>query len=54
MEIACDRCLEQFNFPVEFDGSLIVKIDASQESDSDEIQVTLRLTWHNIFTRVYT
>jgi uncharacterized metal-binding protein YceD (DUF177 family) len=37
VEIACDRCLEQFNFPVEFDGKLIVKIDASQESDSDEI-----------------
>lgn len=31
VEVACDRCLENFYIPVEFDGSLAVKFSSERE-----------------------
>jgi uncharacterized metal-binding protein YceD (DUF177 family) len=39
LEIMCDRCLEYFNYPVKFNGSLVVKFSEASTESSDEIIV---------------
>ncbi len=33
----CDRCLDEFNFPVNSENRLLVKLDAKQEGNDDDL-----------------
>lgn len=37
VEVVCDRCLERFNLPITFKGTLYVKIGADENNVDDEI-----------------
>ena len=37
VEIMCDRCLDNFNYPIDFTGKLFVKFSASEENLDDDV-----------------
>ena len=37
VETTCDRCLENFNYPIDFTGKLFVKFSASEEDLDDDV-----------------
>lgn len=37
VEVVCDRCLENFNLPIEFDGVLFIKFGEGQPDTGEEI-----------------
>jgi uncharacterized metal-binding protein YceD (DUF177 family) len=39
LEIQCDRCLEFFNFPVNYNGNLVVRLSEKVDESTDEIWV---------------
>ena len=37
VEVTCDRCLEDFNFPINYNGRLFVKFSSSEDDLDDDV-----------------